>query len=613
MSLSHGRAQVQFAELGVDADGHFTGLRVRLVADAGAYPGMAGMLPMSTKLMSSGVYRIPAIQVDIAAAATNTTPIGAYRGAGRPEATALLERLVDIAAHDLDIDPAELRRRNLIAADEFPYTTVTQATYDSGEYAKALDAVLELAGYDELRAEQRRRREAGGRHQLGIGLSTYVEVTAGGGSSEFASVRIEPDGGATISVGTSAHGQGHATSFAQIVNAQLGIPIDRIRFVQSDTDLVPRGGGTGGSRSLQVGGTAVHRASEQLLDTARRLAGHLLEANPDDIVVNEDGSLGVAGAPGARTVAWAELYDAASRGDMPPGVSASSGADVGDQVLAAAVDVTQAAPTFPFGAHVSVVEVDMDTGEARVLRHVAVDDCGMVVNPMLVAGQQHGGIAAGVGQALFEQVVYDEGGNPLTGTLVDYAIPTAAELPSFEVASQQTPTPLNPLGAKGIGEAGTIGATPAVQNAVVDAVSHLGVRHIDMPCTPSASGRRSPRPATAVRATRGGNRRRSSPRSTARRPPQQKRPSRSDGRIGPPALTADGGVRAYGDAGLASTASPTMTATGLRRSTSGIRLVSAFGPENSTSPVRTARSSEMRPSQTEYIVRKLEEIVTSTS
>jgi carbon-monoxide dehydrogenase large subunit len=309
-------------------------------------------------------------------------------------------------------------------------------------------------------------------------------VTAGGGSSEFASVRIEPDGGATISVGTSAHGQGHATSFAQIVNAQLGIPIDRIGFVQSDTDLVPRGGGTGGSRSLQVGGTAVHRASEQLLDTARRLASHLLEASTDDIVVNDDGSLGVTGAPGARTVAWAELYDAASRGDVPSGLSATSGSEVADQVLAAAVDVAQSAPTFPFGAHVSVVEVDMETGEARVLRHVAVDDCGMVVNPMLVAGQQHGGIAAGVGQALFEQVVYDEDGNPLTGTLVDYAIPTAAELPSFEVASQETPTPLNPLGAKGIGEAGTIGATPAVQNAVIDAVSHLGVRHIDMPCTP---------------------------------------------------------------------------------------------------------------------------------
>ncbi|HEX2851210.1 MAG TPA: xanthine dehydrogenase family protein molybdopterin-binding subunit [Acidimicrobiales bacterium] len=487
VAMPHGRGQIQYVEAGFTTGGEIVGMRCRVVGDAGAYGGFGGGLPLgSTRSMAQGVYRIPKIAYDCAVALTNTTPMGAFRGAGRPEAAAMLERMMDLAADELDIDPVELRRRNLIAPDQFPYTTVMGTRYDVGDYDLALREATALAGYDDLLADQAARRERGDVRQLGIGVAAYVEVTGGGGAGEFASVDVHEDGTATIRVGTSAHGQGHATSFAMIVADRLGIPIDSIRFVQSDTAEVPRGGGTGGSRSLQLGGNAVGKATDEVLAQARRLAADLLEASPDDIVVTDDGRVGVAGVP-ATALGWHDLATAATaRGES----------------LAAAVDFVQEGATFPFGAHVAVVEVDTDTGAVELVRHVAVDDCGRVLNPLIVAGQQHGGIAQGAAQALWEEMVYDDDGNPLTSTLAEYAMPSAAELPTFEATNTETPTPLNPLGAKGIGESGTIGSTPAVQNAVIDALSHLGVRHIDMPCTPQrvwraieAARRGAPEPA----------------------------------------------------------------------------------------------------------------------
>jgi carbon-monoxide dehydrogenase large subunit len=479
VSLPHSRGQIQYAELGTRRDGTFTGLRVRLVGDAGAYPSIGAFLPAGTKRMSNGTYRFPAIQFDVAVAVTNTTPMGAYRGAGRPEATALLERLVDHAAHELGIDPIELRKRNLLTDDVFPFTTLTGVTYDSGRYTTPLDAAAEAIGYAELRRDQAARRERGDRVALGIGVAAYVEITAGGGTSEFGAVEVHDDGSATVRAGTFAHGQGHQTAFAMIVHDQTGIPMHRIRLVDGDTDLVPSGGGTGGSRSLQIGGSAVHHATELLVDKAKRLAAHVLEADVADIVIDTDaGTIGVAGVP-AGALTWAEL--AARAADAPAEVIGDE--LVGPGLLAAEGTFDQGEATFPFGAHIAAVEVDLDTGRVRVVRHVAVDDCGTVLNPLLVEGQQHGGVAAGIGQALYEEVRHDADGNPLTANLADYGIPSAAELPSFEVHSTETPTPLNPLGAKGIGEAATIGSTPAVQNAVIDALAHLGVRHLDLPCT----------------------------------------------------------------------------------------------------------------------------------
>jgi len=464
----HGRGQVQYVELGLDGDGRITGLRCRVVGDAGAYAGFGGVLPIGpTRLMAQGTYRIPRIAYDVATALTNTAPMGAFRGAGRPEAAEMLERVMDIAADELGIDPVEIRMRNLLRPDELPLVTPTGAAYDSGDYPRALREAVRLAGYDALRAEQAARRERGDRRVLGIGVACYVEVT-GGDSQEYGHVEVHADGGATISVGTSAHGQGHATAFGMIVSDQLGIARDRIRFVQSDTALVPRGGGTGGSRSLQLAGSAVRTAAISVLDEARTLAGELLEASAADIVAVGDGRVGVVGSP-AKAIRWGELAQAAAARGRP---------------LAAAADFHQSGPTFPFGAHVAVVEVDLDTGAVRALRHVAVDDCGRVLNPLIVTGQQHGGIAQGLAQALLEEMAYDPDGTPLTASFLDYGVPTAAEMPLVVTANTETPTPLNPLGAKGIGESGTVGSTPAVHNAVVDALSHLGVRHIDMPCTP---------------------------------------------------------------------------------------------------------------------------------
>ncbi len=474
VAMTHGRGQVQNIELGLKRDGTFTALRGRIVCDAGAYPVIGAFLPYLTRTMGQGVYRIPKVELNAKSAITNTTPTSAYRGAGRPEAAALLERIVDMAAAELGRDPVELRKQNFLRPDEFPLTTVTGANYDVGEYAKALDEACRVAGYEELRRDQAARRERGDATQLGIGISVYVEVTAGGLFQEYASVEVNTDGSVTATVGTSAHGQGHETAFKMIVSELLGVPMDAVTVVQSDTALVPRGSGTMGSRSLQIAGSALHKSSEIVVDKAKELAAHLLEADVADIVVHEEGGVGVAGAP-ARALTWAQLALAA-------GDDAKRPADM-EPDLRAELDFNQGEATYPFGAHIAVVEVDTETGHVELVRHVAVDDCGRVLNPLLVAGQQHGGIAQGVAQALYEGVVYDADGNPQTANLMDYAMPSAAEFPSFEASNTETPTPLNPLGAKGIGEAGTIGSTPAVQNAVVDALSVYGIRHLDMPLT----------------------------------------------------------------------------------------------------------------------------------
>ncbi len=475
VSLVHGRDFVMSARLGVTNDGRIVGLDCEVLAAAGAYPAIGAILPMLTQMMSVGVYEIPKVRFDAKTVLTNNTTIGAYRGAGRPEATQLIERVLDVAADMIGVDPAEIRRINFMQPDTFPRITITGANYDSGEYEKALDAVLDAAGYDDLRAEQATRRASGDVNQIGIGVSAYVEVTAPVGLHiEWGACEVNADGSATVFAGTSVHGQGHLTSFAMLASDVLGIPMDKITLVNSDTAQVPRGAGTMGSRSLQTAGSAIHLASESVLDRAKQIAAQLLEASPDDIVVGA-GGLQVAGVP-ANAVTWVELAAASQDATKLP-----DGLEPGP--LRHELDFDGTDSTFPFGAHVSVVEVDTETGRVKMLRHIAVDDCGRILNPMLVRGQQHGGIAQGAAQALYEQVMYDDDGNPITSNLADYAIPSAAELCSFETSNTQTDSPRNPLGAKGIGESGTIGSTPAIQNAVIDAVSHLGVIHIDMPCT----------------------------------------------------------------------------------------------------------------------------------
>ena len=470
MLSMQGRGQVQYVELGLTAEGIITGLRVRAIGDGGAYAGFGGGFAAgSTRTMAQGPYVIPAIRYDALSVVTNTAPVGAFRGAGRPEAAALLERMVDVAADELGLAPEEIRRRNFVRPDQFPWTTHAGATYDSGDYDLPLTEALRLADVDGARLEQERRRDAGEPWQLGVGIAAYVEITGFGGE-ELGEVEVRPDGSALVRVGTSAHGQGHATAFSMIASDRLGIPLERITFEQSDTAVVATGGGTGGARSLQMGGMAVLEAATELADRARRIAAALLEADESDVAVSPDaGGFTVRGVPD-RGVSWREVAARAAEGG---------------QELAVSHTFTQEHATFPFGAHVAIVKVDVETGRVRPLRHVAVDDCGTVLNPLLVAGQQHGGAVQGISQALWEEFVYDEAGTPMTSTFADYAMPTAADTTWIEAYSTETPTPYNELGAKGIGEAATIGATPAVQNAVVDALSHLGVRHVDIPCTPA--------------------------------------------------------------------------------------------------------------------------------
>lgn len=467
VGMGHGRGQRQRVKIGGGRDGRVSSYRLEVLQDAGAYPEIGSMLPMMTRTMASGVYDIANVEFQSQSLVTNTTPMTAYRGAGRPEATAAIERGFDYFAAAIGMDPGEVRRRNFIAPEKFPLKTPMGARYDSGEYAAALDKALAAADYSALRAEQARLRAAGGPKQLGIGLATYVEITNPMGGGEYGSVEITADGRAIARTGSSAHGQGHRTVWAMLVHDQTGIPLDRIEVRYGDTADVPRGGGTGGSKSLQAGGAAVHVATQQIVEKARERAASLLEAAVEDVVVDrERGVLHVAGTP-SRSVDWVAVANA-------------PGADR----LFEEVDIKPEGASFPFGAHVSVVEIDTDTGKVTVLRHIACDDAGTIINPLIFDGQVHGGIAQGIAQTLLEEIRYDADGNPVTSNLADYAFISAAELPSFERVAQETPTFLNPLGAKGIGEAGTIGATPAVHNAIVDGLSHLGVRHVDMPCTP---------------------------------------------------------------------------------------------------------------------------------
>ena len=468
VAMHHGRASVLSFELGASRDGKIDALRLNIIADAGAYPGIGAFLPNLTAMMASGVYEIPKIEIDIKAVATNTTPIGPVRGAGRPEATQMLERAIDLLAAELDLDPAEVRRRNFIPNDAFPFTTASGANYDIGDFGGALDLALESAGYEKLRQEQAGRRERGGTRQLGIGLSAYVEVTNGISESEFGGVSITAAGEAIVRTGSFSQGQGHETTFAQIASERLGIPIEKITVSKGDTDVVPRGTGTYGSKSTQIGGVAAGKASEEVVEIGKRLAAAELEAAPEDMVLDVDqGRFHVTGAP-SPALSWGDL---ASR--------LESQNRLGE--LSAEVDFQAAQPTFPFGAHVAVVEVDTETGAVELRRMVAVDDAGRIINPLVAEGQVHGGVVAGIAQALYEELTYDSEGNPQNGNLVTYGIPAATELPAIEVVGMETPTPINPLGVKGIGESGTIGATPAVHNAVIDALSPYGVRHIDMP------------------------------------------------------------------------------------------------------------------------------------
>ncbi len=466
LAFAHGRGQVHHARLGGSRDGRILAYELHVLQQCGAYPSQFGpMLPMMTRLMASGCYAVPLVSFRSTSVLTNTTPVGAFRGAGRPEATAAIERMVDLFASRLGLDPVTVRRRNFVAPESFPYTTPTGSIYDSGAYVSALDLAIDAVAYDRLREEQRQRRAAGDPVAMGIGVSTYVEITNPMGAGEFGALQVHEDGRATIRTGSSPHGQGHATGFRMLVSDRTGIPLDRIDFVYGDTDLVPIGGGTGGSRTLQTGGSAITLAAEQVVQLARMRAADVLEAHVDDIVLDRgSGVFHVAGTPSVGAT-WGEL---AAAGATP---------------LAGEANFEPEGSTFPFGAHIAVVEVDTDTGRVTLRQLVAVDDAGTVLNPLLLEGQVHGGLAAGVAQALLEEVRYDTDGNPLTTNFSDYAIISASELPSFDLVSMETPTTRNPLGAKGIGESGSIGATPAVQNAVVDALAHLGVRHIDLPLT----------------------------------------------------------------------------------------------------------------------------------
>ena len=468
IAMTHGRAQSQKVTIGGSRDGTIQAYRLEIVQDAGAYPRFGAFLPALTIMMATGPYAIGRAEAVATSVVTTTTPVGAYRGAGRPEATAAVERAIDLFAAKIGADPAEVRLANLLPRFTEPHRTAFGALYDSGDYPAALRAALRAAGYEDLRAEQERRRARGDTVQLGIGLSCYVEITGPGaeegGARENATVEVHPDGSATILTGTSPHGQGHATAWAMLASGELGIPVENITVRWGDTDLIPEGGGTGGSRSLQQGGAAVQQAARELIGLARERAAGELEASPDDLRFDVTASaFRVAGDP-AASVPLARL--------------------AGRERLMVRAVFSAPGPTFPFGAHIAVVEVDTETGKATLRRMVTVDDAGAVLNPLLAEGQRHGGIAQGAAQALLEEVVYDADGNPLTASFADYPFLSATEVPSFELVEMATPTSYNPLGAKGIGEAGTIGATPAVQNAVIDALAHLGVRHIDMPVTP---------------------------------------------------------------------------------------------------------------------------------
>ncbi len=465
-TTQHGRGQVADVAIAARADGEITALRLRVIADLGGFPrGL--FVPILTGRMMNGVYRYQTIDLEITGVYTNTMATGAYRGAGRPEAAYYVERIVDLLARELGMTPIEVRRRNFIPPDAFPYRTATGLTYDSGDYEKALARVLEFADYDALREEQARLRAEG--RYLGIGLVTATEIS-GGGPFESAGVRVEPSGAITVSTGISPHGQGEETTFAQIVADELGVAMSEIIVVHGDTARTPPGIGTFGSRGLVVGGSALVRALEPITEKARRIAGHLLEAAPEDIEMR-DGRFGVTGAAD-RSVTLKEIAAAAYGQRLPPDITSG---------LESVEFFRPEMSAFPFSADICVVEVDAETGVVTLRDYFAVDDCGRVISPLLVEGQLHGGLAQGIAQALWEEVVYDAGGQLVSGSLMDYAVPTARAFPQFATAQTETPTTFNPLGAKGIGELATVSAPPAIVNAVLDALAPFGIRHLDMP------------------------------------------------------------------------------------------------------------------------------------
>lgn len=479
MGTIHGRSQVGTVEVGVKNDGTLLGLRYNVVADMGSYLQLLSpAIPTLTGLMLSGCYKIPAIQLNVTGVFTNKMSTDAYRGAGRPEATYLVERMMDRIAQELNLDPVELRRKNFPQPNEFPFATATGLFYDTGDYNKALDKALGIVDYQKLRADQAAARAQD--KLIGIGVSTYVEICALGPSTalpaggwESATVRVEPTGKVTVMTGISPHGQGEETSFAQIVAEMLGVDLNDVLVIHGDTAIVQYGIGTFGSRGLAVGGAAISCATDKVVAKAKKLAAHLLGTDETSLTF-ENGRF--VGAPDDKSVSIQEVALAAHVAhnipeDFEPGLVATHFFEPKNF-------------TFPFGTHVCVVEVDKETGDVKILRYVAVDDCGKQINPMLVQGQVHGGIAQGMAQALYEEVVYDENGQLLTGELMDYAVPKAYQLPHFELDHTVTPTNVNPLGAKGVGEAGTIGSTPAVANAVIDALAPLGVKHVDMPLRP---------------------------------------------------------------------------------------------------------------------------------
>jgi len=469
-AAGHGRSQLQKIKMGGSRDGKIEAYRLEVLGDSGAYSGLGAFLPFFTHTMAAGVYVLPKMETTAKTVVTNTAPVVAYRGAGRPEATAAIERAVDLFAAECGLSPVEVRKLNLIPQESFPYTNPHGIEYDTGDYAKALDLALEAADYPALLDEQAKRRAEGATKQLGIGVAVYVEITGGPapGGEEFAKVEITPEGKAKVYSGAFSHGQSHITTFAMVAADQLGMDLDDVEVIQGDTDLVSEGIGTFGSRSLQFGGSAIYDASQAVVGVARELAADLLEASADDVLVDaEAGGFHVAGTP-AVTVSWAEVAEAAQQ----------HGKELKHE------GQHNAKCTYPFGAHVVVVEVDLETGLVSVPTVVTCDDSGTILNPNIMEGQRHGGIAQGIAQALTEEMAYDQDGNPVTSNFADYGFISAAELPSFTLVPLETPTPNNPLGAKGIGESGAIGSTPAVQSAVVDALSHLGVRHLDIPLTP---------------------------------------------------------------------------------------------------------------------------------
>ncbi|HZA80330.1 MAG TPA: xanthine dehydrogenase family protein molybdopterin-binding subunit, partial [Actinomycetes bacterium] len=470
MRMLHvGRGQTTTVTVGADRQGRLLAVDLDILQDCGAYPALGAFMPNIGWLVASGPYAIPRLRCRTRSVLTNTTPTGAYRGAGRPEPALVLDRMLDRLAAEIGLDPAEIRRRNVIPADAYPYTSATGTVHDSGNLPGALERVLATGGYDDLRREQSRLREEGGRWRLGIGLSVFIDITGRHTPPDFGAVEVTDDDRIVLRSSSAPSGQGHATVWGMLVAQQLGLPLDRMELIAGDTDLVPVGFGTFGSKSAQSAGTAIVRAAAALLDQARPHAAALLEAAEGDVVLDAGaGRFHVAGTPGV-SVSWPEVARAAAGAGQP---------------LCAEIISEGIKPSITSGAYLAAVRVDVETGGVRVERMVTCDDAGRILHPTIARGQVHGGLAQGIAQALFEELRYDDDGNPLNSTLADYLMPSAAELCGFDVSFQETPTDRNPLGVKGIGESGTIGATPAVQNAVIDAVAHLGVRHIDMPCTP---------------------------------------------------------------------------------------------------------------------------------